>query len=133
MKKTILTAVVSILLTSCGKDDGNTPTQDPIIGTWQLEQTFTNDVSDDISDCEKQSTIEYKADGSYEASDKFDPEMGSACVEDNYTGTWENKGDNAYDIFTTGEDGAVTFTITFSDGKLTRQIDDERYVYISIN
>ena len=134
MKKTILAvAMMSILVTACGKDDGNNTTQDPIIGTWQLEQTFTSNVSDDISDCEKQSIIEYHADGSYEATDKFDPEMGVECVEDNYAGTWENKGDNTYDIFTAGEEGAVAFTITFSGGKLIREIDSERYVYISID
>ena len=130
--------MTTFLFLSCSSDDdsgdsGNTP--DPIIGKWQLEQTFTGDVSDDISDCEKETAIEYKADGTYLGMDKFESSGSgtTTCIEDNYTGTWENKGNNKYDDLTTGETEAVQFTITFPDGKLTRVFEDEKEVFVKMN
>ncbi len=138
MKKVILLTSVCLasLITSCGSDDdAGSNSQDLIIGKWQLEQIFTNDVSDDISDCEKESIIEYKADGTYVGTDKFESGGTGAptCVEDNYTGTWENKGNNKYDDLSAGENEAVEFTITFPDGKLTRVFEDEKEVFVKTN
>jgi major membrane immunogen (membrane-anchored lipoprotein) len=137
MKKIILVATVflSALFISCGSDDdgGSGITQDLIIGKWKLEQTFTDNVSDNISNCEKESIIEYKADGSYSGTDKLAPNSGTTCNEDSYSGTWKNKGNNKYSDLSTGETVPVEFTITFPEGKLTRVFENEKEVFVKIN
>ena len=101
---------------SCNNDDD---TQDPIIGKWQLEQIFSDDVSDDISDCQKETVIEFKADGTYSLIDSVETSINASsleCVKTPISGTWENSGDDTY-TFTTS-DGSGTANVTFPDGKL---------------
>ena len=100
---------------SCNNDDD---TQDPIIGKWQLEQIFTGDVSDDISNCQKESTLEFKADGTYVEinSDKasFDTECFTTTFDTDLF--WENSGNNTYTFTDTGD--VFKVDVTFIDGKL---------------
>ena len=60
--KTTKQTVISILIlfmafSACKKDDMED--QDPIIGKWGLEQQYVDGVSEDISDCQKQSVFEF--------------------------------------------------------------------------
>ncbi|MEK6153862.1 lipocalin family protein [Flavobacteriaceae bacterium 3-367] len=91
--------------------------QDPVIGKWQLEQYITDGV-DDTTDCDRQSILELKADGTYVVLYKYEPSSGTICDEETFTGTWENKGNDKYSFLSAEENEASESTITFEEGKM---------------
>ncbi len=131
MKKVLLLTFLCIgsLLTSCSKDDDNGG-QDPFIGSWGLiaSSTTANEqtTQDEMTDCEKRSTVTVNADGTYESiSYSF---FNEECeLSDNTPGRWENLGDGVYRF--TWNDGTVsegaivftndTFSISENDGGVT--------------
>lgn len=137
-KRTILMSLLFLAAFSACKSDDDTPTQDSIIGSWQLEQTFTDGVSDDISDCIKMSKANFLADGTFNATDARDEEDGS-CLSDSYGGTWSNSGNDIYTIIITESEYTqeVKPRITFPNDKLTifyeDQVESDTSVFVRIN
>ena len=125
MKKAILLTalIISVLCVSCGNDDdgGNT---DVIIGRWQLEQTFTNGDSNEISDCEKQQDIEFLMSSNFiSAVYELQEENGeSTCIRPgDVSGSWKNEGDNQYKLNTESGEPAV-YEIIVQGNKLSLSI-----------
>ena len=101
MKQTILlfTLMFSSLFISCSDDDDGV--DDPVVGTWQLEQTFTNDVSENISDCAKEEIIEFLGSLDFNGAPHEEVEENgeTVCRRTGDTfGKWKNLGDNQYEI-----------------------------------
>src|SRR5690606_34030395 len=124
----LLTVFSSI---SCSSDDDNGG-QDPIVGKWQWTSTveFVNgeqQPKEELSECERKSSIEFNADGSA-SSNFFDTNGVGECIgEDSYPFTWVNKGNNIYGFFIEdeAEEDKVTFDgntmkifLTYMDGDI---------------
>ncbi len=123
MKKITLfaTLILTTLITSCGSDDEDN--KHPIVGTWQLEEVYTNGVSDSIPDCEKETIVIYGEDESYEATYKNEFDESGMCNEEVYNGTWINVVDNEYH-HTIDTDSLVVFNVAFPSGRLNRERTD---------
>lgn len=126
MKKAILVAALflSALSISCNKDDDTS--NDVVLGKWKLEQTFTNDQSENISDCKKRTTMEFHDSGTLiiQPHQMIGPEGQEECgVRSTQSGFWKNLGkENKYE-FTIGHgDNAQkgTVTIVVEGNKLTK-------------
>jgi len=119
MKKVMYVCLMVAMMpfVSCDSDDDSP--QDTIIGKWQLEQRFKNNVEESLSDdCEKKSTIEFKTDNTFNSFESFfEPDQ--PCISSTVPGTWEYNGDNALKTSYDGKDKVVVdLTYTFVDGKL---------------
>jgi len=136
-KRTILMSLLFLAAFSACKSDDDTPTQDSIIGSWQLEQTFTDGVSDDISDCQKMSTVNFLANGTFNATDHSGGE--DFCESYSYGGTWSNSGNGVYTIIITesGLTEEIKINVSFPNGKLTiinaDQVESDTTVFVRIN
>lgn len=122
MKKTmILTAVlfVSTFFISCSNDDDkNDSPQETIIGKWQLEQRFTDNVEETLTEeCEKKSTLEFKTDNTFIDIESF-VEQNNPCSSSTDPGTWEYNGDNTIKISYDGASEFEIFTYTFVNDQL---------------
>jgi len=117
------------LFTSCKSDDDD---QDTIIGKWQLEQVFENEVEQSISDdCEKNSTLEFKTNNTFINIENY-IEMGS-CESSTGPGTWEYNGETALKIMYDGEDTEVVdLAFTFVSGNLHLVFENIRTVWKKI-
>jgi hypothetical protein len=126
MKKTmILTAVlfVSTFFMSCSSDD-DTP-QDTIIGKWQLEQRFTDNVEETLSeDCDKKSTLEFKTDNTFIDIESF-VEQNEPCSSSTDPGTWEYNGDSALKVSYDGDTNIYSGTYSFVNGELNLILGDD--------
>jgi hypothetical protein len=125
MKKTmILTAVlcVTTFFMSCGDDDVIPET---IIGKWQLEQRFTDNVEETLSeDCDKKSTLEFKTDNTFIDIESF-VEQNEPCSSSTDPGTWEYNGDNALKFSYDGDTDIYNVTYSFVNGELSLILDDD--------
>lgn len=69
MKKLVLFVsilFVAISFNSCDNDDDNEIiVVDKIINEWQLDQLFLDGEEENLTTCEKQSTIEFSSSGTY--------------------------------------------------------------------
>ena len=117
--------VLTLSLSSCGNDDdGNNSSQDSLIGSWELFQTFINGDEVTLDICELMQTIIVKSDGTFTVESFED--NGSSCVSDGISnGIWENLGNNSYkitsDIGTEDED-AFTATFTFENNTFSIEL-----------
>ncbi|MDG3584168.1 lipocalin family protein [Galbibacter pacificus] len=108
-------------------DDEGVQQEDPVIGKWQytkaIEYMDGEQQPSELSECEKQSTIEFKVDGTL-TSEFFD-EDGTDCVSQGVDNLqWENKGEGVYE--TRYENGdKYTAKITFNKNTFT---SEETYV-----
>lgn len=93
---------------------------DSIIGKWQLDQEFADDVEIELTDCEKTMTIEFFEDGIYKEKD-FNDEEGECIAEEEKNGLWLNLGADMYDISNLG---VSDFKVTFSENKMTLEFTD---------
>ncbi|WP_411029855.1 lipocalin family protein [Spongiimicrobium sp. 3-5] len=123
------------LFISCKSDDDGSDL-DPIIGKWQVEQEFSNGVSENIPACEKEGYWEFSADGKYKGMDIRQGSTGT-CGSDPFSGDWRNAGNNIYIIisdFDPSEQIEEERNITFSNGKMTITYDNNfTSVYVKVN
>lgn len=130
MKRVILLSFVIISFISCSSDnssDGETQdpvqTQDPIIGTWNLEK----DNGFNVDACTGQSTYVFTNDGKFTFTQYST--INNQCTLDSqnsYNGEWTNNDDGTYYIkrhgFTSGTDAPISFANNNQDmiiGKFT--------------
>ena len=134
MKKTmILTTVlfVSTFFMSCNSDDDD-GVQDTIIGKWQLEKQFKNDIEKSLSDCEKKSTMEFKTDNTFvDMGSSFD--QNQHCTSSTDPGTWKYNGDNAIKVSYDGDAKIMNVTFSFVKGNLNLVYKDAKSIYKKIN
>lgn len=119
---------------SCSGDDNSG--QDPIIGKWSLiasEETEDGVViSEPLTDCEKKSTLEFRADGTL-TSTFFDTDFTEECISEGvYTLLWKNDGDSVYTT-TDHEGDSFRIEVTFSGNTFTttetEKLEGTIYVY----
>jgi len=105
--------IVVLILGSCGSDDDAGTEQqsnESIIGKWQLVQDFTNDGIGtelgevELSDCDKESSIEIMGNGDFTNTSVSDSFLGDGCESDNEKGTWE-------------ESASGKFRLSFNEGE----------------
>lgn len=64
----LLTLLLSTIIFSCGNDDSNDNMEtSEIVGTWKLlsRSFFNQTITENLTDCEKQSYIQFKGDNTY--------------------------------------------------------------------
>lgn len=131
MKKIIVLSltIICFIGTSCSSDDdGNIPTtaQDPLIGNWQFVKRVENGVEDTTDDCELNSTINFKEDGTT-TDTSFYLNSNSECVSEILNATWKKLENNTYEITPEDleNDTPINAEITFSDNTFTAEIKQE--------
>lgn len=93
---------------------------DTIIGKWQFEQEFVNNVELSLSACKKTMTIQFFDTSTYEERD-FD-EINTECVAlEVKNGTWRNLGSDMYEL---SDMGVSEFKVTFANNKMTVEFTD---------
>jgi hypothetical protein len=130
MKKLILVlSLIAIAFTSCSKDDDNESSQDLLIGTWTYSSAFEDGVEIPLTDCEKQETEVFNANGTFTVTtyDDFD----GPCVEDGtISGTWVNSGNGNYTITVFGFPFEVK--ITFEGNTHSFEYSEDGVDYIDV-
>ncbi len=130
MKIIVLFLVAITSLLSCSSDDGNEQNQvnqDPIIGTWNFDKNNTVDVSD----CLKQTTYVFNADGTYTYT-QYNLDNSNNCVENtnqSFYGTWQKNDDGTYYRHKHGYTSGTNLSITFENNNSTMIIEN-RYSYV---
>lgn len=97
MKTIVKLFIIPFLFIACSNDDdgGNDTINDPIIGTWYLEDIQINGFSMGLDACTLQSYVELK-DNNTSNGEYFQINNGSCqLVPTNYP-NWTNLGDSAY-------------------------------------
>ena len=130
MKKLILVlSLVAIAFSSCSKDDNNDPSQDLLIGTWTYFSAFEDGVEVPLTDCEKQETQVFNANGTFTMT--FYDDFDGPCVEDgSISGTWVNSGNGIYTATIFGQ--SIEQAITFDGNTYTVITTDIDVEYIDV-
>ncbi|MCX2681999.1 lipocalin family protein [Galbibacter sp. EGI 63066] len=131
----LMVAVMPFL--SCSSDDDDNG-DDPITAEWKLtaEKEVVNgeEVDLNISNCRKNSSLQFYGDGMAVVANYSDPEPDDTVTckfDGSYEGTWENRGNNTYAIKDeNGEERTGEFT--FEDNKMTVRYSGDDGVIISI-
>lgn len=142
MKKLFLflsICLVAVSFNFCNNDDDNET--DKIIGKWQLNQEFLNNVEESIDVCDKMITIEFFTSGVYTEIDFELDDLQTNCLAlEDVSGTWENTGSSNYkltDISSIpGTDIAIQVKITFETKNMTVEFtetsEEETFSYKAI-
>lgn len=107
MKKLLVLSIAIFSLVSCSSNE-EVLKEDPFIGTWSLFSVN----GEEVSDCEKNTTIIIAKGGVYTASYSFD-NPDTCFNEESFTGTWTNEGDKNYT--TTGDGDNESSNIILKD------------------
>lgn len=119
MKKFIVfgLAILSLISTSCEKDEDVAPAQetvDPFVGRWQISQTLFNGELEPFEQCESGETITVDQDNTMLYVGAYYSEFTQKCEADVLKYSWKNLGENLYEIEVIEEDVFVDTTITVS-------------------
>ena len=106
MKKLIYVFALFATLTSCDSDNEAASDIDPIVGNWQLQSTI-EDGDEIITECEKNTTIFFDANGTATVNSFYDE--GNGCQSETDNATWVNAGNSTYKL-----DGEEAVAISFS-------------------
>lgn len=120
---------------SCSSDDdGNQevpPANDRIIGKWQIQQQLIDGEEFPISDCMRQSTVEFMANGNVTTTDFYEDVDTEGCVSEVSTEQWEYRGNNIYRISEGGQSYDVTIIFSNNNNTFTVSAEDEDGSYSS--
>jgi len=92
--------LASLSFNSCTNDDDDdnipNPSSDQVLGKWQMDQLFSNNVEQTLNVCDKTHTVEFFSSGA--VTDKnFEENDASQCVAlPVVNGTWKNMGNSMY-------------------------------------
>ncbi|UZO80850.1 lipocalin family protein [Aquimarina sp. ERC-38] len=124
MKKFSLLVVSFLicLLTSCNNNDDDTGDMlpDPIIGTWQLIEEFTDDEKVELTACELASEYVFN-DGGQGFFVVFE-DLDNECVKIDTVDTsfsWENIGEGRYRLQLRFDEGAAEVAVAFFEDKMS--------------
>lgn len=125
--KFIFVFLVFAGFTSCSNDDdGNGPAgMDRIVGKWKIQGLVLDGDQISLTDCEKQSTVEFKGNGDLVNIDFYEDFDTEECVSDTYTEKWENRGNNIYRITDEGTTEDVTIIFSNNNNTFTVSAEDE--------
>tara|TARA_A200000113_G_scaffold91109_2_gene81571 strand:- start:1227 stop:1631 length:405 start_codon:yes stop_codon:yes gene_type:complete len=127
--KTITTLfIVSLTLTSCSKDDNST-TQDSIIGQWIAKEQLDNGEKILPTDCDKKTELNFKADGSLDATFAYDND--GECITGSVNGTWVSKGGNKYSYTLKDSEDEETYNLTLANDEITIDLEGGLYSIFS--
>lgn len=127
----LLLSVFALALTSCSNDDDNSSSQDLLIGTWNYSRSFEDGVEITLSDCEKQETQVFNADGTFSIT--FYDDFDGPCVEDlTFTGTWSNTGNSVYSVTIFGETFSQLIEFDGNTYSVTTIDDVDGTVYVEV-
>src|SRR5690606_1596643 len=114
-------------MASCSNDDdGNDPiTDDRIVGKWRLQQQFMDGEEWDLTECEKQTTVEFMANGNITSTDFFEDFDTEECVSEISAQKWENRGNNVYRITEGNISYDVTIMVSNNNNTLTISAEDD--------
>lgn len=120
MRKLILLLAIvasTTAITSCSNDDNdnNEPKQDKLIGKWQITSMKLNE-KPVVDNCLEKEIITVKADGTLTQEEYEEDGMNNCIADGTENGTWENKGNNIYNIAV--GDLVLDYTVTFSGDTL---------------
>lgn len=109
-KLILLLSVFTLVFTSCNNDDDNDSSQELLIGTWTYSQSFEDGIEIALSDCEKQETQVFSADGTFMIT-QYDDFNGPCELDGTFSGTWVNAGNGVYTVTALGQtfSQAITF------------------------
>ncbi|UJH90244.1 lipocalin family protein [Antarcticibacterium sp. 1MA-6-2] len=120
-------------IASCSNDDdGNSnvpPDNDKILGTWKIQNQFFDGEEEPLTDCEKQTTVEFMANGTVKSTDYFADFDTEECVSEVSTQKWENRGNNVYRITEGEQVDDVTITFSNNNNTFTITAEDEDGTY----
>lgn len=124
MKKfTYLLLIAVMPFISCSSDDE--AVEESMFGKWQLSSSVQTidgqQVPEDLTDCDKKSTVEFSEDGSF-TTVAFSEQNGECISVDTSAGTWEDKGNDIYTL-TLGSGSIIDRTITLSGSTLSIYYD----------
>lgn len=147
MKKLILflgICLIAVSFNSCNNDDDDTYS-DEIIGKWRLNELIIKiddeSIDDFLTECDKKSTIEFFENGTYISNSfEFNDDENVCIPIETVTGTWENLGNNTYeisDIEIPGLTFSFEFKVTFINNKMSFEfsgtiVEDEEEIDILI-
>ncbi|WP_272149734.1 lipocalin family protein [Tenacibaculum aiptasiae] len=100
MKKTILKTMVlaisSLYFTSCSSSDEEPTSNLELSGIWKYQQKLVDGV-DKLDDCQRKSTSNIKANGTFEST--FYLETNGDCkIDDNVNGSWKRIDENKFKV-----------------------------------
>ncbi|WP_225035384.1 lipocalin family protein [Winogradskyella sp. SM1960] len=97
MKKVfLLLSVFALVFASCSSNNDDDASIDPIVGTWKYHKYFENGVEQTVTDCEKEETLIFNSNGTFEYI-YFDEDMDGNCLlDESISSTWSNDGDGFY-------------------------------------
>lgn len=129
--KFIFVFLVFAGLASCSNDDDSneTPGTDRIVGKWKIQQFLLDGEQIPLTDCEKQSTIEFMTNGTARTIDFFDDPDTNQCVSETYTEQWVNRGNNVYRFTEGGFSYDVTIIFSNNNNSFTITAEDEFETY----
>lgn len=88
MKKTqlIITLMVMLGLCSCSSDDDNSTVneENTLIGKWKLVSITDEGQSEQVSNCESKSIVEFKSDNTFKDIAAIESENSTDCVYDGF-------------------------------------------------
>lgn len=134
MKKFIVfgLAILSLISTSCEKDEDVAPIQeqvDPFVGRWQISQTLLNDEVQPFERCESLETITVNEDNTMLYVGAYYSKYTRKCEADVFKYSWKNLEENLYEFELDEEDvfvdTAITVSVTFSGNLMTIELTDE--------
>lgn len=129
MKKLILLlSVITLSFNSCDSDDDSS-SQDPIVGTWNLNQSFENDEEYELDNCDKEGALTFNSNGTYSSISYYTDSDDTCSVDYESTGTWENNENGVYTFIDDESDAEQTLTITFSGNTFYYTDIDGSYTY----
>lgn len=116
---------VAISFNSCSDDDDEVVVADKIIGKWQLDQAFEDNVETPLTACDKKDTYDFLPAGTFIAREFFEDENEVCVPLEVVNGTWKNLGNSMYELgdFIEIDDMSidVNVKITFTGNKMTME------------
>ncbi|MGB8703521.1 MAG: lipocalin family protein, partial [Gillisia sp.] len=103
------------LVSACSKDDNSDNSNDKIVGKWYLASFDGGAALPDASasDCNKQSYIDFKSDGT--AGTAYYSDNNGECTSETSSSTWQNLGNSKYKFVIPVYDlGAQSGTVEFN-------------------
>ena len=121
MKKIfLLSASILVLVFGCSKDDDGptgtiTPPSTDLIGTWNLDYYIENGTLTEEIICDELVEYVFSSNGSYTQTTFAGSETTDCVTAVQINGTWEDLGDNDYQLTPNGGSTGSALSITFQD------------------
>ena len=130
----IYLTVFALVFTSCSNEEEDMPevvveNVDPIVGTWQLTESYSDEFAEPLDDCELNTEITFFEDGSVggksyskNASGDCELALDAESQEELAKTVWRKISDNEYEVDATAYDPdyrVVRYQVEFDENKMT--------------